>query len=201
MLLKIKIHMIALMLLTSILIVPSSLSYAQTDNNATSIPAVPTPDQTGVNQTSVDTTGDKDAQQISDFVTKAGVDFQQQKTETRQVMLDCRDKLQTAAPGDLDKIRSDCKIQLDTIKQKYQDERKQFHDLMQKYRESVMTFTKQAKGLHVTKVEMDNALNNVKSKMRSMMSSGNMPGHVGQGFMATKNNTHCVNPPGGPAIC
>jgi hypothetical protein len=182
----------------------------------------------------------KAAQGISDFVHQAVTNFAKQKTETRQAMLDCRDKIVASNPSNIDKILSDCKVQLDTITQKYQSDRKQYHDDMLKYRDSVMTFTRDAKGIKVEKAEMDKAFAEIITRMHQMMSGGmfggtvvtttpgstnqtspydkltkavptdrthpmmpigNMTGMPGKGFMATKNNTKCVNPPGGPAIC
>lgn len=203
MLLKLKILPIVFMLLTSIVILPSSLSYAETGNVTATIPSIaPASNQTATNQTSVQPTISSDnntnvGQQISSFVHNATAKFQQQKSETRKTMLECRDKIQAAAPSDIDKIRDDCKIQLTVIKQKYQQDRMKFHDLFKTYRESVLTFMKEAKGLQVEKAEMDKAFENVKNKMNESIGGGKMLGH-GKGLMATKNNTNCVNPAGKP---
>ena len=152
----------------------------------------------------------KYALQISDTIHKSVAKFALQKSETRKVMLDCRDKIQASNPSNIDKVKSDCKLQLDAIKKKYQDDRTQYHELMQKYRESILVFTRDAKGIKVVKADLDNAYEQIISKMHKatsddktlpMMPMGNMTGQVGMGLMATKNNTNCVNPPGGPAIC
>jgi len=223
--LKIKGISIIVMFLASALILPVGVSYAQSNNvtttsvttmsnqtstNQTMIQSTSMSNQTNtINQTTVSSTNPtvsqttvndtKDVQQISDFVHQAVADFKKQGVETRQVMLDCRDKIQTASPGDVDKIRQDCMIQLNTIKAKYQDARSHFHDLVKQYRQSVMVFINDARGIQVSKAEMDKAFTQLGTMMRGGVSGG-MMGHVGKGLMA-KNNTHCVNPPGGPAIC
>lgn len=216
------------MFLASALILPVGVSYAQSNNVTATTPSVTTmSNQTSTNQTMIQPTSmsnqtntinqttvsstnptvsqttvndTKDVKQISDFVHQAVADFKKQGVETRQVMLDCRDKIQTASPGDVDKIRQDCMIQLNTIKAKYQDARSHFHDLVKQYRQSVMVFINDARGIQVSKAEMDKTFTQLGTMMHMKGSSGGMMGHVGKGLMA-KNNTNCVNPPGGPAIC
>lgn len=152
------------------------------------------------NSSSVSTNGTQDAQQISDFVHQAVNHFKSQKDETLKAIFACRDQLQQAAPSEIDQVHSDCKIQLNSINAKYQDERNHLHDLIKQYRQSVMVFLMDARGQTVDKVTMNNALASLNSMIHMNMSSGGMTGHV-PGLAATVNNTHCVNPPGGPAIC
>lgn len=184
------------MLLASAMIVPVGLSYAQTSNSTVS-------DQTGTNQTMTKSTNDmvsqndtQAAQQVSDFIHQAVTDFKQQGDDTRKVMLDCRDRIQTAAPGDISSIKNDCSIQLNAIKAKYQQERIQYHDYVKQYRQSVMVFLNDARGISVGKATFDNAISQLGTMMHGAMSHG-----MGVGHAATINNTHCVNPPGGPKIC
>ena len=206
------------MFLASALILPVGMSYAQTTNVTASTPSVQTmSNQTSANQTmtvqpspssnqtmiqSTNTTvsqtnNTKDAQQVSDFIHQAVVDFKKQGDDTRQVIFDCRDKLQTATSGDANKVRQDCTTQLSAIKAKYQDERSHFHDLVKQYRQSVMVFLNDARGtIQVSKADLDKAV----TQLGMMMHPGTM-GHGMTGLMATKNNTKCINPPGGPAIC
>lgn len=205
------------MFLASALILPVGMSYAQTTNVTASTPSVQTmSNQTNTNQTMTvqsspssnqtmtqsanatvsQTNNTKDAQQVSDFIHQAVVDFKKQGVDTRQVMLDCRDKLQTAGSADMDKIRADCTTQLSAIKAKYQDERNHYHDLIKQYRQSVMVFLMDARGMTVDNATMNKAVTNLGMMMNMAMPSGGV-----KGLAATTNNTHCVNPPGGPAIC
>ncbi len=197
------------MLLASAMIVPVGLSYAQGPTSVIS-------DQTGMNDTlttsanatvsahatsqtnaTVSQTNDTQAaQQVSDFIHQAVADFKQQGDDTRKVMLDCRDRIQTAAPGDISSIKNDCSIQLNAIKAKYQEERIQYHNYVKQYRESVMVFLNDARGISVGKVAYDNAVSKLGMMMHGETSHGPMMGKA-----ATLNNTHCVNPPGGPAYC
>jgi hypothetical protein len=158
-----------------------------------------TGNQIGVNPPSMNDT--KAAQKISDFVHQAVIHFNQQKSETLTAMLDCRDKIQTSSPSDIDKIRAGCTTQLSAIKLKYQDERSHLHDLIKQYRQSVMVFLNDARGVKVSKTDMDKAFSDLITMMNVVSSTTGMTGHVVTGLMATTNNTHCVNPPGGPAIC
>lgn len=208
------------MILASAMIVPVGLSYAvvsnstnQTSSNGTMV-MHPSSNQTGMmnqtmtmphsnstgmmNQTmtptnstapALNTTG---AMQVSTFIHQAVADFTQQGDATRQVIFDCRDKVQAAASSDIDKIKQDCSLQLNTIKVKYQDERSHYNDLIKQYRQSVMVFLNDARGQSVSKATMDSAV----AQLAVMM----QPSPV-MGKAATTNNTHCVNPPGGPAIC
>jgi hypothetical protein len=142
----------------------------------------------------------KDVQQIYDFIHQSVVDFKQQNDETRHVIFDCRDKIQNASPADINNIRADCTTQLSAIKAKYQDERSHFHDLVKKYRQSVMVFLREARGFQVYKVDIDKAFANLNATMNMQM-SGNLTTGPVSGLMAKTNNTKCINPPGGPAIC
>ena len=214
------------MILASILVIPVSTSYATSDNSSAfttsgtpmsnqtntnmTMPASSTPsvNQTTTNQTSQTiaqpsssiANNTQTAQQISDFVHQAVAHFKQQKDETHQVIFACRDQLQNASSTEIDKIHAGCTTQLSAIKAKYQDERNHLHDLIKQYRESMMVFLNDARGLTVDKASMDKAFAHLNSMMHMTIPSGGMPGHV-TGLMATKNNTRCVNPPGGPAIC
>ncbi|MHB8546108.1 MAG: hypothetical protein ACYDAJ_05025 [Nitrosotalea sp.] len=148
------------------------------------------------------------AQQVSDFIHSAVADFKQQGNETLKVILDCRDRVQTAAPGDVDSINRDCSIQLNAITAKYQDERNHYHDLIKQYRSSVMIFLDDARGLSVSPATLGNAITHLGMMMMhtamsnsTMMMHTTMSNNTVMGYTATRNNTHCVNPPGGPAIC
>lgn len=199
------------MFLASALILPVGMSYAQTTKVTASTPSVmPVSNQTSANQTVIQSTSmsnptstnstDADtvaAQKISGFVHQAIADFKKQGDDTRQVIFDCRDKIQNATSGDAYKMRQICTTQLSAIKVKYQDERSHFHDLMKQYRQSVMVFLNDARGtIQVSKADLDKTV----SQLGMMIHTG-MVGHGVTGMMATKNNTKCVNPPGGPAIC
>jgi len=186
------------MLVAGIVILPG-LSYAQTGNETTQNPIS---NQTGTNQTSVQIPEDNDTnagQQVSSFVHNATAKFAQQKDETHAVIFECRDRIQAAASGDTSKIRDDCKIQLNAIKQKYQEDRMKFQELFKTYRSSVIVFMQDAKGMQVAKAEMDKAFENVKNKMNESMGGGKGMGH-GKGMMTTLNNTNanCLNPAGKP---
>src|SRR6185312_11487383 len=217
--LKINTISIILVLLTGSMIVPVGLSYAQVSNstmsdktsmndtmttseNATTSSNVMT-NQTGTNETMTSahstasqTNDTQDGVKVSDFIHQAVTDFKQQGDDTRKVIFDCRDRLSTEASGDISSIKNDCSIQLNAIKAKYQEERIQYHDLIKQYRQSVMVFLSDARGLSVGKTTFDNAISQLGMMMHSAMSNGTMMGQA-----ATMNNTNCVNPPGGPAYC
>lgn len=201
------------------MIVPTGLSYAQVSNSTmsnkagmndtmttsknTTKSAPSMSNHTGTNETmtqpknsTAQTNDTKDAIKASDFIHKAVTDFKKQGDETRKVIFDCRDRLQTAAAGDISSIKNDCSIQLNAIKAKYQEERIQYHDLITQYRQSVMVFLNDARGLSVSKTTLDNAISQLGMMMHNSMPNGKVTGQA-----ATLNNTHCVNPPGGPAYC
>ncbi len=212
-----KLHTISviLVLLVGSMVVPTGLSYAQVSNSTMS-------DKAGMNDTmtvSKNATGSnsnstnenmtksenstspqindtKGAVKISDFIHKAVKDFKKQGDDTRKVIFDCRDRIQSAAAGDVSSIKNDCSIQLNSIKAKYQEERMQYHDLMKQYRQSIMVFLHDARGPSVGKASLDTAVSQL-----AMMMHNNMPNGKIMSQAATLNNTHCVNPPGGPAYC
>lgn len=215
---------VIVMILTSAMILPVGLSYAavsngtmanQTSSNGTMAMSsnqtgmmnktmtIPPSNSTGMmNQTKTTTNSTvpqsndtQAAMQVSTFIHQAVADFTQQGDDTRKVMLDCRDKVQAAAPSDIDKIKQDCSLQLNTITAKYQDERTHYHDLIKQYRQSVMVFLNDARGQSVPQTTMNSAI----SQLAMMMHA--TPAVKMPGYAATTNNTKCVNPPGGPAIC
>jgi len=217
--LKINTISVILVLLAGSMIVPTGLSYAQvsnstmsdktgmndtlttSENTTSSTHAMTNQTQTNETMTSENSTGSQandtsGAVKVSDFIHQAVADFKQQGDETRKVIFDCRDRIQTAAAGDVSSIKNDCSIQLNAIKAKYQEERIQYHDYVKQYRQSVMVFLSDARGLSVGKTTFDNAISQLGMMMHNSMSHGNMTG-----MAATMNNTHCVNPPGGPAYC
>jgi len=172
------------------------------NNTNTNMTMLSNSTQTGQNKTTTHATnGTKDAQQISDFVHQAITHFKTQKDETLKAIFSCRDQLQQAAPSEIDQIHSDCKIQLNSINTKYQDERNHLHDLIKQYRQSVMVFLMDARGHTVDTTTMNNALVNLSSMMHMGMSSGGMTNHV-PGFTSTMNNTNCLNSTSGHSgIC
>ena len=214
--LKINTISVILVLLTGSMIVPTGLSYAQVSNSTMSdktgmndtlttsentTASMTNQTQTNETMTSENSTGSQtndttDAVKVSDFIHQAVTDFKQQGDETRKVIFDCRDRLQTAAAGDVSSIKNDCSIQLNAIKAKYQEERIQYHDYVKQYRQSVMVFLSDARGLSVGKAAFDNAISQLGMMMHNSMSNGKVKGQA-----ATLNNTKCVNPPGGPAYC
>lgn len=170
-------------------------------NATTSTPVMTNQTSTNETMTTQNSTGSQtndttDAVKVSDFIHQAVTDFKQQGDETRKVIFDCRDRIQTAAASDVSSIKNDCSIQLNTIKAKYQEERIQYHDYVKQYRQSVMVFLSDARGLSVGKAAFDNAISQL-----GMMMHNNMPNGKVKGQAATLNNTNCVNPPGGPAYC
>lgn len=210
------------MILTSVMVLPVGLSYAAVSNgtmtnqtstngtmkmssNSTSMNqtmTVHSSNYTGMmNQTVTQTTpvpstnNTKDAMAASVFIHQAVTDFAKQGDDTRKVIFDCRDQIQAAAPTDIDKIKNDCATQLNAIKAQYQDERSHYHDLIKQYRQSVMVFLNDARGQSVPQATMANAVSQL-AMMMHPVSPGPVTGHA-----ATTNNTKCVNPPGGPAIC
>ena len=201
-------------LLACSMIVPTGLSYAQVSNSTMSDKAgmndtmTVSKNATGSNQTSTNETmtqhenstspqtNTTDAVKVSDFIHKSVKDFKKQGDDTRKVIFDCRDRIQTAAAGDVSSIKNDCSIQLNAIKAKYQEERMQYHDLIKQYRQSVMVFLNDARGPAVGKASLDTAVSQLAMMMHNNMSNGKVMGQA-----ATLNNTHCVNPPGGPAYC
>jgi hypothetical protein len=177
-----------------------AMPYGQTSMNKTMV--MPHSNSTAMlNQTVTRTTpvpqanDTKDATNASVFIHQAVTDFAKQGDDTRKVIFDCRDQIQTAAPSDITKIKNDCSTQLNAIKAQYQIERSHYHDLIKQYRQSVMVFLNDARGQSVPQATMTSAIAQL-----AMMMHPVLPGAV-TGHTATTNNTHCVNPPGGPAVC
>lgn len=202
---------VIVMILTSAMILPVGLSYAavsngtmtnQTSSNGTMAMSsnqtgmmnktmtMPPSNSTGMmNQTKTTTNSTvpqsndtQAAMQVSTFIHQAVADFTQQGDDTRKVMLDCRDKVQAAAPSDIDKIKQDCSLQLNTITAKYQDERTHYHDLIKQYRQSVMIFLNDARGQSVPQATMNNAISQLAMMMHEMP-AGTMTG------LTTTNST------------
>ncbi len=138
------------------------------------------------------------------FVDKAISDFAQQKIETVAAIDDCREKEKTASPESLSVTMQECKTNLQSIKDKYQDERNQLSDLIHDYRIGVIVMIKEAKGMTVDPQFKATSLENMKEMWSEKMGySGNMTmgGTTVHTGTTTVNNTNCVNPPYGPKIC
>ncbi|HZS73487.1 MAG TPA: hypothetical protein VFA69_03180 [Candidatus Nitrosotalea sp.] len=190
---------VIVMILTSAMLLPVGLSYAavsngtmanQTSSNSTMMMSsnqtgmmnktmtVPPSNSTMMNQTKTMTNSTvpqsnntQAAMQVSTFIHQAVADFTQQGDDTRKVMLDCVAKVQAAAPSDIDKIKQDCSLQLNTITAKYQDERSHYHDLIKQYRQSVMVFLNDARGQSVPQTTMNSAISQLAMMMHAMPAS------------------------------
>ncbi|HEX5457472.1 MAG TPA: hypothetical protein VFX64_03700 [Candidatus Nitrosotalea sp.] len=125
---------------------PSSNSTSTMNQTVTSPPPVPQTNDT------------QDAMQVSTFIHQAVSDFAKQGDDTRKVIFDCRDQIQSAAPSDVDSIKNGCATQLNAIKAQYQDERSHYHDLIKQYRQSVMVFLNDARGQSVPQATMASAI-------------------------------------------
>ena len=180
------------MILTSAMILPIGLSYASTGNmtNQTSSNStmMMSSNSTGMmNQTKTMTNSTTQsnntqaAMQVSAFIHQAVTDFTQQGDDTRKVMLDCRDKVQAAAPSDIDKIKQDCSLQLNTITAKYQDERTQYHNYIKQYRQSAMVFLDDARGQSVSQATMNGAISQLAMMMHTMSTGMMMTGTTTNG--------------------
>src|SRR5207245_1905502 len=191
-----------MILLASSLVMPSGFSYAEdskeTDSSNKTSPNMSL-NESSANETNI-------GQQVSDFVHKAIADFKQQREDTLNTMKDCSAKLQNATSDEKDKIREDCKTNLQSIREKYKDERKHFQELFKEFRDDIRVLMHEARGMHVEKMEMENALKHMKETREKRMHMENPGEHMGMGEnktmgMKTRNNTNCVNPPYGPKIC
>jgi len=202
-LLKLNAIPFIVMILASAMVLPVGLSYAavsngtmsnQTGSNGTMMMStnktMNMSNSTGMmnqtktqsNSTVPQVNNTQAAMQVSTFIHTAVADFTQQGADTRKVIFDCRDKIQAAAPTDIDKIKQDCSLQLNTIKAKYQDERTQYNNLIKQYRASVMVFLNDARGQSVSKATMDSAIAQLGMMMKSVP-PGTMTGQ-------TTNSTH-----------
>jgi hypothetical protein len=122
--------------LASILVVPIGYSNAEMEDQTNST--------VSVNATA--STQENVGQQVSNFVHQATAQFKQQKDETHNAIKECREKIKDATPDTKSQVADECHKKLQSIKEKYKEERQQFQELFKKFRESVITLRHETNG-------------------------------------------------------
>jgi len=128
---------LSLVFLTSVLVVPLGYSNAEMEDQTNSTLSV---NATASSQENV-------GKQVSDFVHQAIAQFKQQKDETRNAIKECREKIKDATHDMKSQVADECHKNLQSINEKYKDERLQFQELFKKFRESVITLRNGANGI------------------------------------------------------
>ena len=124
----------------------------------------------GGNESSTNETNVGD--QISEFVHHAVAAFKQERMEMIDAIHDCRAKIANATTADRDQVRDTCKTNLRAIHDKYLDQRTKYHELFKQFRDSILPFVREAKGLHVEPDEKQAAIGQIMNKMHQMMNEG-----------------------------
>ena len=86
-------------------------------------------------------------QQISAFVHQAIAHFKQQREDTSNAIKECREKIRNATADTRSQVTDECHKKLQSLKEKYKEERKQFQELFKKFRESILTLRHDANGI------------------------------------------------------
>jgi hypothetical protein len=107
-------------------------------------------------------------QQISDFVHKANILFQQERAENIEAIKECHMKMQNATSDNRTQITDECHTIIKTIKEKYKDERKQFQDTFKQFRDMIIMLRHDVKGLHVSDQDKEIGENSTKHGLEGL---------------------------------
>ncbi|MGI0088594.1 MAG: hypothetical protein ACREBI_11650 [Nitrosotalea sp.] len=99
--------------------------------------------------------------QISNFVHNATALFQQEKAENIQAIKECHQKMQNVTSENRTQVIDECHATMNTIREKYQDARKQFQELFKQFRENILVLRHDAEGQHVSDQDKQIAMKNI----------------------------------------
>lgn len=163
-----KVSSVLVLLLTSTLVLPLGFYGAHADDQPYgAIQTGPGTTQTGTqnNPTNTNATNSGATQnmgiQVSEFVHNATALFQQQRAENIQTIKDCHKKMDTATPENKTRIMNECRTILKSIKEKYQDARKQFQELFKQFRYGIIILRHDAQGLKISDEDKKKAMKNI----------------------------------------
>lgn len=159
-----KASSVLLLFLTSTLILPFGFSGVQADQSTDTTQTSSDTNQTMSfgfsNQTNPAVT-ENIGLQVSDFVHNATTLFQQEKAENIQAIKECHQKMQNATSENRTQIIAECHATMNTIREKYQDARKQFQELFKQFRKNIIVLRHQAEGLQVSEQDLSGAIRNI----------------------------------------
>ncbi|HET6458438.1 MAG TPA: hypothetical protein VFG24_06135 [Nitrosopumilaceae archaeon] len=195
---------LSLIFLASVLVVPLGYSNAEMENeNNSQTGENETSSQTDENETSSQTDENETTivnasssaqenigQQVSDFVHDATDQFKQQKNETRNIIKECREKIKDATNDTKSQVVDECHKKLQSIKEKYKDERQQFQELFKKFRQNIITLRHETNGTSsdhdkddaIKKINEDvdkNGLRGLENALKHMKGMGIQHGKIG----------------------
>jgi len=102
-------------------------------------------------------------QEVSNFVHESRETFENQKSETKEVISQCREDLAAAEPTEREAIRQKCKSDLDGINESYRSIRETYRETFLTFKENMKVLIAEAKGLPVTTGEINAAISNIQS--------------------------------------
>lgn len=100
-------------------------------------------------------------QEVSNFVHEARKLFEQQKTETKEIIAQCREDMRNAEPSERKSVREECKSNLEEIRESYKTLRETYRETFKEFRENMMVFIQESKGLPIDSTERDAAIANI----------------------------------------
>jgi flagellar motility protein MotE (MotC chaperone) len=142
---------LSLVFLASVLVIPASYSNVQAENEHNSTASV------NASASEHDNVGE----QISDFVHKAIAHFKQQRENTHNAIKECREKIKDATADTKSQVAAECHKKLQSLREKYKEERKQFQELFKKFRESIITLRNHANGTKSSDNDTDMAIKRI----------------------------------------
>ncbi|MBI1663156.1 MAG: hypothetical protein IS860_06655 [Nitrosopumilus sp.] len=102
-------------------------------------------------------------QEVSRFVHESRELFKQQKAETKEVIVQCRDDMRNAEPSERQSVREECKSDLQDIRDSYKELRETYQAAFKEFRENMRVFIQESKGLPVSSAQRDAAIANIES--------------------------------------
>lgn len=105
---------------------------------------------------------DNFGQEVSDFIHEVIPLFKQQRSETISAIKECREMVNKASAEERSQKRTECRENLDTIKEKYKEKRVLYRDIFKEFGDALKPLIRNAKGLQVKETERMDAIKEIR---------------------------------------
>ena len=105
---------------------------------------------------------DNFGQEVSDFIHEVIPLFKQQRSETISAIKECREMVNKVSVEERPQKRTECRENLDSIKEKYKEKRVLYRDIFKEFGDSLKPLIRNAKGLQVKETERMNAIKEIR---------------------------------------
>lgn len=107
-------------------------------------------------------TMDNFGQEVSDFIHEVIPLFKQQRNETISAIKECREMVNKASVEERSQKRTECRENLDAIREKYKEKRVLYRDIFKEFGDALKPLIRNAKGLQVKETERMDAIKEIR---------------------------------------